>query len=133
MELFKIQQPINLNEQSIEQVSPEKQEYKLIGSYLRTKGLGLYCYNQFDNTVSLVIETIPTKIRVIVVPISPIEDKLDYEEYEHKRCDVDCRLHYFEALRLESAITRVSKWKSGKIDNLCNLKEYNPNSKISFY
>lgn len=133
MELFQIKQPINLGEQSIEQVTPQKQEYKLVGSYLRTKGLGLYCYNQFEDTVSLVTETIPTKVRIIVVPVSPIEDRLDYEEYEHKRCEVDPRFYYFEALRLESAIARVDKWKNGKISILCNLKEYDPNAKISFY
>ena len=133
MELFKITQPTDLNNQGIEQITPQKQEYKLLETYIRRSGLGLFCYNQFEDTITLVIEQIPTKIRVIIVPISAIEDKLDYEEYEHKRCEVDSRLYYFESLNLDNAIKRVTKWKLCLIPILCNMKVYNPNSKISFY
>lgn len=134
MELFKIQTH-DLNQNQIEQVAPEKLEYKLIETYIRTSGLGLYCYNQFDDTISLVTETVPTKVRLIVIPSKDpkVADEVTYEEYEHKRCEVDARLYYFEALRLKSAIERVSKWKAHKIDTLCNLKVYNPNAKISFW
>lgn len=41
----------------VEQVAPQKLEYKLVGSYFRTKGLSLYCYNQLEDTISLVVET----------------------------------------------------------------------------
>ena len=133
MELFKISQPDNLGDFKTEKVTPEKQEYKLLQTYVRRSGLGLFCYNQFEDTVSIAIEKVPTKVRVIVVPVSPIEDRLDYEEYEYKRCEVDSRLYYFESLNLDNAIKRVDKWKRGLIDTLCNLKVYNPEAKISFY
>ena len=130
MELFKVNRDV-LSNDSIEQVTPEKQEYKLIGSYFRTKGLSLYCYNQFEDTVTLVIETIPTQVRLIVISNGD-KDTLGYEEFEHKRCEVDSRFYYFEALNITSAIKRVDKWKVGKC-SLCNLKESNPNAmKLGF-
>ena len=118
----------------VEQVAPQKLEYKLVGSYFRTKGLSLYCYNQLEDTVSLVVETIPTKVKLVVKPLEscPKYDYVTYEEYEHKSVEVDTRFYYFEALNLISATNRVNKWKQGLIKSLDNLKPF-VKGKIQFF
>ena len=35
----------------IEQVQQQKQEFRLLGTYFRTSGLNLYCYNPHKNIV----------------------------------------------------------------------------------
>jgi len=38
----------------VEMVEQQKQEFKLLGTYLRTKGMNLYCYNPHKDSVELV-------------------------------------------------------------------------------
>ena len=114
----------------IEQVQKQKQEYKLIGKYLRTKGLRLFSFNSLRD-IELKEVIISTKDEVHLSfneygKLAPVD--LGMEE-----CQVDSRDIHFEALRMESAVKRVEKWKKGKIKELCNLRNPEELDSIKLY
>ena len=133
MELFKITPKDDVQNKQ-EQVAPTKTEFKLIGTFIRTPGLILYGYNQYEDILFQVIEHLPTKVRLVVKPhpIHKNRDIVDHEEFEYKRCDIDARYYYFEALNLKTDKDRISQWKQGKKE-LCNLRPFNPDAKIAIY
>lgn len=100
----------------MEMVQQEKQEYKLLETYIRTPGLSLFYYNTNKKRVERV-EFKQTKNAALVVDF---ENKAVID-YEHDKCTVDPRFEYFEALNFRSAENRVEKWKDGKI-KLSNLR-----------
>jgi len=107
----------------MENVEREKQEYKLIGKYLRRKGLKLYAYNSLQDELTEV--DIRTKDAVHLIPdengkMAPVD--LGLEE-----ATVDSRHIHFEALNMVNAEKRLTRFKAGKIKELCNLRVPNPN------
>lgn len=117
----------SVSKPELEQVEKEKQEYKLVGRYLRRKGLKLYAYNSTKD--KLVEVQINTKDSVNLIPdengkLNPID--LGLEEVE-----VDTRNIHFESLNLKNAEKRIGKYKAGKIKELCNMREYNSNIDIT--
>ncbi len=102
----------------IEQVQLQKQEYYLLGTFLRTKGLNLFFYNpQNDITREARIKYSDT-IHVYKMP----DNKFITIDWESQKCTVEGRYMYFEALNLKSAMQRVKRYKNGDIKELCNLR-----------
>lgn len=110
-----------------ELVQREKQEYKLLGSYLRTRGLRIYGYNSIRNKLYEVEIICGNTIHLIpdglgnLIPIDP----------ETEKSTVDARDIHFEALNWKNAQHRVNRYKQGKLKELCNLRE--AGSTISFF
>jgi hypothetical protein len=100
-----------------ELVEQEREEYKLVGEYSRTRGLGLFYYDpqkdivceqeiKYGNTIHLV----------------PKDGKLIPVDYEQEKATVDTRCIHFEALNIHTAKKRVKRWKQGRVKELCNLQ-----------
>ena len=109
----------SVSKSEIEQVQKEKEEYKLLSKYSRTKGLKLYSYNSMkDELVELKVEP---KTTIKLVETS--DGGWNKEDVSKEECTVDSRNIHFEALNQKNAEKRVKKYKnSGKLDKLCNLK-----------
>lgn len=106
----------------MENVEREKQEYKLIGKFLRRKGLKMYAYNSPKNELKEVNITTKDEVNIVMdenKKLVPVD--LGFEEAE-----VDSRNIHFEALNWKSAQKRLRNYKTGKIKELCNLREPNP-------
>ena len=119
MEIIPINQPLDIKKQEIEQVQKEQQEYHLIGSFLRTRGLKLYVYNEREDLLS---EIKPESKQTISTNIDPLTGKLIVSDKESKeKCLIDSRNIPFEALNFKNAEKRVFKYKNREIKQLCNL------------
>ena len=112
-----------------ELVENEKQEYKLIGTYLRTRGLKLFAYRELadelfevDIQIRNVIHLIPNETKTELIP-----NEVATEEVNINSQDI-----HFEALNWKTARRRLVKYKARKIKELCNLKLANPEG-IKFY
>jgi hypothetical protein len=116
------------NKPEIEQVEKKKQEYYLLGTFLRTRGLRLFGYNNLKNEVFEVKIQYGNTIHLI----PQIDGSLLPIDFEAEKCTVDSRFEYFEALNFESANKRVLKYKQGKLSELCNLRKSNPDG-IRFF
>jgi len=128
MDLLNDYKDLKISKTQQEQVQQEKQEYYLLGTYLRTKGLKVFFYNPIkQNVEELEIKYSDT------IHLVPRDGKLIPIDYENEKCQIDSRNIYFEALNLNSAKKRVIRFKQGKIKELCNLKKYNPDATIKFY
>lgn len=107
-----------VNKPEMEMVEQEKDEYKLIGKYIRTKGLTLFSYNSMKDELRIV------KIdKKKDLTITFEEAQMGTKEVSEEECTVDSRNIHFEALNMKNAKKRVQKWKDGKIKELCNLRE----------
>ena len=123
-----LKNPTNeLSKPQVEQVQKEKHEYKLVGSYLRTKGLTLYSYNSLKNELKEVSVSHKDTINLI-----PTDEGLKAEEAATEEAQIDTRNIQFEALNWRNAEKRVKKWRDGKIKELCNLRTP-PKEPISFF
>ena len=122
-----IKKPHFIRQNEIEQVQKQKEEYFLLGTFLRTRGLLLYQFNPINKElIELSIKIEPTLI------LTPFDDKLVPKDASQKSCTVDSRNIYFEALNLWTANKRVAKYLKGEIPELCNLKKANKDG-IKFY
>lgn len=111
----------------MENVEREKQEYKLIGTFLRTRGLKLYAYNSLKNLLTEVdIEHGDT---IHLIPDG--NGKLRAVDLELEKATVDSRDEHFEALNWKNAEKRLRNFKQGRIKELCNLRE--PGDGINFF
>lgn len=110
-----------------ELVEQEKEEYKLLGTYLRTKGLKMFYYSpQRDELGEVNYQTSETIHMVIE------DGRIKLKDPEQEKAMVDSRNIHFEALNLKNAKKRLMNYKQGKIKELCNLREYNPDG-INFW
>src|SRR5690606_10453663 len=117
----------NFQKHEIEQVENQKQEYKIFGKFMRTKGLQLFSYDHFKNELSLVEESKDEDVKVV------LEDgRLKPKYNSHTEATINSNHTHFEALNFRTAKNRVDKYKSGKITDLCNLKKYNPKPIYNF-
>ena len=104
------------NKPQLEQAQKDKQEYKLIDTYLRTKGLKLYSYNHSTTKIEEVVATVKKTIE--------LDDKLESKNKVLETAQINSNHTYFEALNFKNAFRRVNKFKKlGKMDELCNLKK----------
>jgi len=106
-----------IKQNEIEQVQQAKQEFKLLGTYLRTAGLNLYCYNPHKDTVEQV-----EKVKTGDCLLTLSDGKFIPSEYKKQSVTVDPTWEYFEALNMKNAIKRVEKFKQGKIKSIWNLR-----------
>lgn len=98
----------------MEMVEQEKQEYKLLGKFQRTKGLRLYSWNSSADKLTLV--------EVSFKNTAVLDDFLSVKTMATEEATVDSRDIHFEALNDKTAQKRIDKYKDGKIKDLCNLK-----------
>lgn len=120
---------IDPSKAEIEQVQQEKQEYHLIGSYLRTRGLRLYTYNPREDEIQ---EIKPEAKTTLTIGVDPKTGQLAINDRESKeKCMIDSRNIPFEALNLKNAEKRVRKYKNGEIGELCNLTSSDKSTKIT--
>jgi len=111
----------------IEQVEQKKQEYYLLGTFLRTRGLKLFGYNHLEKKVFPVDIVYSNTIHV--VPEG--NGSLKTIDFEAEKTTVDSRFEYFEAMCLRTAKNRVDKYLQGKITKLCNLRK--PDNSIKMF
>lgn len=104
----------------IEMVEQQKQEFRLRGTYLRTPGLCLFCWNPHRDRVELV-EVEKPKTCVLKI-VDQKTGEWAVEPLEKEKITVNSTWEYFEALNIENAQRRVHKFKSGKIKYLFNLR-----------
>jgi hypothetical protein len=105
----------------IEMVQQQKQEYHLIDTFIRSKGLNLYFYNPANGETQAA--TIKYSDTLHIYKLS--NGKWLIVDWEAQKCTVNSICIYFEALNLRSALERVVKWKHGKVKELCNLRKPN--------
>lgn len=117
----------SIDKPEIEVVEKEKMEYKHLTTYLYTKGLKIFSYNHFTDTIEEIVIRYSDTIHIV-----PKDGILVAVDLEFEKAYVDPRLQYFECLNMESATKRVNRWKQGKISTLCNLKEPSKEG-IKFY
>lgn len=117
----------SVSKSELEQVEKKKHEYKLVGKYLRRKGLKLYAYNSMRDKLKEV--QINAKDSVNLIPDE--NEKLVPVDLGIEEAEVDTRNIHFEALNLNNAKKRIRRYKEGKIKELCNLRKVNPDG-ISF-
>lgn len=128
MDLLNNTKDLAVQKSQQEQVQQQKREYYLLGTYLRTKGLKVFFYNPINEEVKELEIKYSDTIHLV-----PMGGKLIPTDYENQKCQVDSRCTYFEALNYNSAMKRFNNFKQGKINDLCNLKKYNPDAKIDFF
>ena len=127
MNLFTNAKLEHLSKDKIEKIQKKKTEYKLLGTFMRTKGLKLFSYNSISGEV----KELKIKYSNQVTIISDGEGGLTYYDPEMQKVNIDSNNTHFEALNLISAIDRVEKSKQG-LKDLCNLKK-KTNNKINFF
>lgn len=112
----------------IEIVENEKQEFKLIDTYLRKPGLALFSYNiETDDLQKVEIDRSKT------CSISMIHGEVEVKPSYKEKVVVDPKLEYFESLNFNSALRRVQRFKAGEIGRLFNLRVPNNLKNISFF
>ena len=102
----------------IEQVQLKKQEYYLLGTFLRTKGLRLFYYNPENGEIKEAVIKFSDTIHIYKMP----DNRFITIDWENQKCTVDSKVIYFEVLNFNNAILRVKRYKQGKIKELSNLK-----------
>lgn len=115
-----------------EKVEDEKQEYKLIGRYLRTKGLKLWAYRPHLSIGDELIE-VDAKMKN-TINLIPDQDKIKLipKDLGMEEAAINSQNIHFEALNRKSAEHRLKRFKQGKIKELCNLTLANPDG-IKFW
>lgn len=112
----------------VEQVQQQQQEYHLIGSFMRTRGLKLYVYSLENDTITEIKPEVKTTIATALDPITGLLIINDKESKE--KCLIDSRNIPFEALNKQNAEKRIAKWKRGNIVQICNLTPTSAKRKI---
>jgi len=118
---------IAISNGEIEQVQLQKQEFYLLGTFLRTKGLSLFYYNPTNGEVKEATIKYSDTLHIYKLP-----DKWITIDWESQKCTIDSCVIYFEVLNMRTAKERVKKYKEGKIKELSNLRVPNPEG-IKFY
>ena len=86
----------SVNKPEQELVEQEKTEYKLLGTYLRTKGLNLYSFNPINLEVNEVIVTKGSEIHTIFTKTGWI-----WYDPEFEKASVDSRKEYSSRVPFE--------------------------------
>lgn len=116
----------NSNNQSIQRnqievVEKEKMEYHLLGKFVRTPGLALFCFN--TETLEL-IEVKPIKNDTVAINFFEGRHWEDIDQAK-ETLTVDSRNIHFEALNLKNAKRKVFRYlKNPDLFPLANLKPY---------
>lgn len=111
----------------MELVENEKQEYKLFGSFMRTKGLKLFSYNHLRDELLEVEIQKDDEVNVVLE-----NGKLKGKSSLQVEAKITTSNTHFEALNFRTATNRIKKFKKGIVKDLCNLKPYNPQPIYNF-
>ena len=127
MEIVQNKANENIKRNEIEQVEQEKQEYKLLGKFLRTRGLMLFCYNSETGELSKanVVERKIVKTKILDGKLEVMDQSIQ----EVAAIDPG-KIVYFEALNVKTAVKRLLNYQMGKVKRLNNLK---PAGKLSIW
>ena len=106
-----------MSKDKIEKIQKKKTEYKLIGSFRRSKGLRLFSYSVVSKELKELIITYSNEAHIFYDGI-----RLDWYDPETNRVNIDSNNIHFEALNMRSAKSRVKKFQSGVVKDLFNLK-----------
>lgn len=117
-----------LTKNKIETVQKKKVEYKLLGTFSRTKGLQLFSYSSISGKIKQL--NIKYSKQVVVIPDG--FGGLTYYDPERQKVNIDSKNIHFEALNYTNAVKRVKNFKEGKIKELFNLKPKTQKT-IEFY
>lgn len=112
--------PENSNN-DIETVVDQKQEYKLVGKFRRTRGLKMFAWNAVADELYEVDIKINNTVSITPDP----EGNLVTADDGTEEVNVNTSHTHFEALNMKTAMRRLAKYKLGLIE-LFNLKPYNP-------
>ena len=119
MSILPVTKEESTSKYEMEMVENEKQEYKLIGSFIRTKGLRLFVYNPRTGDIT---EVLPESKKTLEIGVDSLNGNFQQiKGAKQERADIDTRNIPFEALNLKNAKKRVEKYESGKIKDLFNL------------
>lgn len=106
-----------------EMIQLQKQEYHLVNTYLRTKGLLLFYLDPKDDAIYEAQIKYSNTIHVFQTnEIRNGKNRWIAIDFEAQKCSVDARCIYFEALNFNSAMRRVQRWYMGCFKELCNLR-----------
>ncbi len=101
----------------IEIVQDQQKEYKIIGSFLRRKGVKLFAYDdklkkvyQVDIAYKELIQLVPSMNGLVPDYINAM------------KADINSNHTHFEAVNIKTAKNRVKRWKEGRVKDLCNLR-----------
>lgn len=116
----------HISKTETELVQRKKHEYKIFGTFLRTKGLHLFYYDIINNKI------VKPNIKYSdTIHIRYREGQFVAVDFEKEKLFTNSMFIHFEALNMRTAKIRLKKFKEGKID-LCNLKIPNPEG-IKFF
>ena len=110
-----------------ELLQKKKQEYKLVGSFMRTPGLQLFSYNPATEALKKVIIAKSTTMHTEV-----ISGELVPVDKEIQKVFINTQCIFFEALNYSNAERRLKRYRNGLIKCLDNLKEVRE-TVIKFY
>lgn len=116
-----------LSKDKIEKIQKKKTEYKLIGSFRRSKGLRLFSYSVVSKELKELLIAYSNEAHIFHDGCN-----LDWYDPETNKANIDSNNIHFEALNMGSAKSRVKKFQSGVIKDLFNLKQ-KAKKTISFY
>ena len=116
-----IKQKDQIKSHEIENVENEKQEYKLVGTFMRNRSLKLFSYNHIKGELKLIDEIKDDEVNMVRK-----NGRLDIEYNIHTEAKVNTNNTHFEAMNIKTAKNRVEKFKNGVIHDLCNLRKYDP-------
>jgi len=111
----------------IENVENEKQEYKLVGTFIRNRSLKLFSYNHLKGEINLIEENKDDEVNMVLK-----KGKLQAEYNVNTEAFVNTNNTHFEALNFKTAEKRVEKFKKALIKDLCNLRVYDPKPIYNF-
>lgn len=112
----------NIRKTEVEQVVREKKEFTLLGKYNLTKGYRLFCYNHSDKTISQVKLKLGSFLQCELVKYDNLIQWIWFDP-ENMHVNINSKNTYFEALNMNFAMKRVTKWEQGKVQELFNLKK----------
>jgi hypothetical protein len=94
-----------------------KKEYRLLGRYIRTRGLELFSFNPETGEVQIA-ETVSDG----TIHLELVEGRYRGVNKSEEKAMIDPRMIYFEALNMGTAQKRVDRYRQGKITELSNLR-----------
>lgn len=113
-----IPDPREYKKSHAEAEAEKKQEYTLMGRFLRTRGLRIYAYCPASGKVS---EIEPVSTGTLYMEVH--DGKCVAVDRDTEKAFVDSRMVFFEALNIKNARKRVNYFRAGKIPELCNLRK----------
>ena len=108
----------DFNKPELERIQKAKQEFKLIDTILRTRGLNLYAYDSRKDIIFMIKIARKANCHTKIQEGQLVVDN----DKNYDKSMIDPRNEHFESLNMKNAEKRVEKYKKGIINELSNLK-----------